>query len=181
MFFADLRGWTSFADTVEPEELMRVLGEFHGAIGRLVKRFDATVDFFAGRRPALFSTTRSRSRTRRSGRCGPDARCARRWRSSCRSGRSVDTTSTSAWASLSGTQRAGEVGFEGRSDYAAIGVVTNLASRLADEANGGRVLISQRLYAEVEPDVEVEPASEFTLKGFGRPVAAFDVVAVRPP
>jgi class 3 adenylate cyclase len=59
--------------------------------------------------------------------------------------------------------------------------VTNLAARLADEATGGQVLIAQRLYAEVEQDIEVEPAGEFALKGFRRPVAAFDVVAVRSP
>ena len=70
----------------------------------------------------------------------------------------------------------GEVGFEGRSDYAAIGAVTNLASRLADEATAGQILIAQRLYAEVEDDVEREPAGEFTLKGFRRPVAAFNVI-----
>ena len=73
----------------------------------------------------------------------------------------------------------GEVGFEGRSDYAAIGAVTNLASRLADEATGGQILIAQRLYAEVEDDVDVEPVGEFMLKGFQRPVVAFNVVAVR--
>jgi class 3 adenylate cyclase len=73
----------------------------------------------------------------------------------------------------------GEVGFEGRSDYAAIGTVTNLASRLADEANRGQVLIAQRLYAEIEDEVEVEPVGEFTLRGFQRPVAAFNVLAVR--
>jgi adenylate cyclase len=73
----------------------------------------------------------------------------------------------------------GEVGFEGRSDYAAIGAVTNLAARLADEAPAGQILIAQRLYAEVEADVEVEPVGEFTLRGFQRPVAAFTVVAVR--
>ena len=73
----------------------------------------------------------------------------------------------------------GEVGFEGRSDYAAIGAVTNLASRLADEATGGQILIAQRLYAEVEGEVEVEPCGEYVLKGFQRPVAAFNVVAVR--
>ena len=73
----------------------------------------------------------------------------------------------------------GEIGFEGRSDYAAIGAVTNLASRLADEASAGQILIAQRLYAEVENAVEVEPAGEFTLKGFQRPVAAFNVIAVR--
>jgi adenylate cyclase len=57
--------------------------------------------------------------------------------------------------------------------------VTNLASRLADEATAGQVLISQRLYADVADDVDVEPVGEFTLKGFRRPVPAFDVIAVR--
>jgi adenylate cyclase len=75
----------------------------------------------------------------------------------------------------------GEVGFESRSDYAAIGAVTNLASRLADEAAAGQVLIAQRLYAEVESDVEVEPVGEFTLKGFQRPVTAFNVITVSEP
>jgi adenylate cyclase len=75
----------------------------------------------------------------------------------------------------------GEIGFEGRSDYAAIGAVTNLASRLADEATGGQVLIAQRLYAEVEAHVDVEPVGEVTLKGFQRPLAAFNVVGVREP
>jgi class 3 adenylate cyclase len=73
----------------------------------------------------------------------------------------------------------GEVGFEGRSDYAAIGSVTNLAARLADEATAGQILIEQRLFAEVEGDVEVQSVGPFTLKGFQRPVTAFDVVAVR--
>jgi adenylate cyclase len=73
----------------------------------------------------------------------------------------------------------GEIGFEGRSDYAAIGMVTNLASRLCDEAAGGQILISQRTLAEVEDDVEVEEAGTFTLKGFTRPVPAFNVLAIR--
>ena len=70
------------------------------------------------------------------------------------------------------------IGFEGRSDYAAIGAVTNLASRLADEATAGQILIAQRRYAEIDDDVEVEPVGEFALKGFQRPVRAFNVVAV---
>jgi adenylate cyclase len=73
----------------------------------------------------------------------------------------------------------GEVGFEGRSDYAAIGAVTNLASRLADEAAAGQILIAQRLYAEVEDAIDVESVGEFELKGFQRPVSAFNVVAIR--
>ena len=72
----------------------------------------------------------------------------------------------------------GEIGFEGRSDYAAIGSVTNLAARLSDEATGGQILIGQRLYAEVEEHVEAEPVGEFTLKGFPRPVPAFNVLAI---
>ena len=73
----------------------------------------------------------------------------------------------------------GEIGFEGRSDYAAIGSVTNLASRLSDEATGGQILISQRLYADVEERVEAEPVGEFTLKGFPRPVPAHNVLTLR--
>ena len=67
----------------------------------------------------------------------------------------------------------GEVGFEGRSDYAAIGAVTNLASRLADEAAAAQILITQRLYAELEDEIDVESIGGLTLKGFQRPVAAF--------
>jgi adenylate cyclase len=73
----------------------------------------------------------------------------------------------------------GEVGFEGRSDYAAIGAVTNLASRLADEASGGQLLVTQRLYAEIEEHVDAEPAGEYTLKGFSRPVGTFNVLTLR--
>ena len=73
----------------------------------------------------------------------------------------------------------GEVGFEGRHDYAAIGVVTNLASRFADEAAAGQILMTQRLYSEVEEFVEVQPVGEVMLEGVPRPVAAFNVIALR--
>ena len=179
MLFADLRGWTSFADAVEPEELMHVLGEFHEVIGRLVQRFDATVGFLQGDGVQLFFNDPIEI---------PDAPlqavrlgCALqeemteltpRWR---KRGHDLDFGAGIAL----GYATCGEVGFEGRSDYAAIGAVTNLASRLADEATGGQILIEQRLYAEVEEDVDVEPIGELTLKGFHRPVSAFSVIAVR--
>jgi class 3 adenylate cyclase len=73
----------------------------------------------------------------------------------------------------------GEVGFEGRSDYAALGSVTNLAARLSDEAAGGQILVSQRLLAEVEDNVEAEPAGEYTLKGFSKQVSAFNILGLR--
>ncbi len=179
MFFADLRGWSSFVDTVEPEELMGVLGEFHGAIGRLVKRFEATVGFLEGDGVQLFFNDPIEI---------PDA-ALRAVRMGCAL-REEMAELTPSWAKRGydldfgagialGHATCGEVGFEGRHDYAAIGAVTNLASRLADEATGGQILIAQRLYAEVENDVDVQPVGEFTLKGFQRPVVAFNVVAVR--
>jgi adenylate cyclase len=178
MFFADLRGWTSFVDAVEPEELMRVLGEFHGTIGGLVQRFDATVGFIEGDGVQLFFNDPIEI---------PDA-ALRAVRLGCTL-REEMAKLTATWSKRGydldfgagialGYATCGEVGFEGRSDYAAIGAVTNLASRLADEATGGQILVTQRLYAEVEDDVDVEPVGEFTLKGFQRPVAAFNVVAV---
>ena len=181
MFFADLRGWTSFVDTVEPEELMRVLGEFHGTIGRLVKQFEATVGFLEGDGVQLFFNDPIEI---------PDP-AMRAVRMGCAL-REEMTELTASWSKRGydldfgvgialGYATCGEVGFEGRSDYAAIGAVTNLASRLADEATGGQILIAQRLYAEIEQDVEVEPAGEFTLKGFSRPLMAYNVVAVREP
>jgi adenylate cyclase len=181
MFFADLRGWSSFVDAVEPEELMRVLSEFHGVIGRLVKRFEATVGFLEGDGVQLFFNDPIEI---------PDA-ALRAVRIGCAL-REEMAGLTPLWSKRGydldfgagialGYATCGEVGFEGRSDYAAIGAVTNLASRLADEATGGQILIAQRLYAEVENDVDVESVGEFTLKGFPRPVQAFNVLAVHEP
>jgi CheY-like chemotaxis protein/class 3 adenylate cyclase len=181
MLFADLRGWTNFVDTVEPEELMRVLREFHDTIGGLVRQFDATVGFLEGDGVQLFfnDPVEVPDAALRAVRLG----CALRermgeliplWR---KRGYELDIGAGIAL----GYATCGEVGFEGRSDYAAIGAVTNLASRLADEAAAGQILIAQRLLAEVEAHVEVEPAGEFTLKGFRRPVTAFNVVSVGGP
>jgi DNA-binding response OmpR family regulator len=181
MFFADLRGWTNFVDSVEPEELMRVLREFHDVVGGLVKRFDATVGFLEGDGVQLFfndpiEVPDYALQAVRMGCAMRDemADLTPRWR---KRGYDLDFGAGIAL----GYATCGEVGFEGRSDYAAIGAVTNLASRLADEASGGQILIAQRLYAEVEDFVEVEPAGEFTLKGFPRPVSAFNVLSVRDP
>ena len=179
MLFADLRGWTSFVDTVEPEELMHVLGEFHEVIGGLVQRFDATVGFLEGDGVQLFFNDPHEI---------PDAPL-RAIRLACAL-REEMATLTPAWRKRGyeldlgagialGYATCGEVGFEGRSDYAAIGAVTNLAARLADEAAGGQILITQGLHAEIEDDVEVESTGELTLKGFHRPIPAFNVIAVR--
>jgi class 3 adenylate cyclase len=181
MLFADLRGWTSFVDAVEPEELMQVLGEFHHVIGGLVQRFDATVGFLEGDGVQLFFNDPQEI---------PDAPL-RAVRLACAL-REEMATLTPVWRKRGyeldlgagialGYATCGEVGFEGRSDYAAIGAVTNLASRLADEATAGQVLITQQLHAEIEEAVDVEPVGELTLKGFRRPIPAFNVIAVPEP
>ncbi len=181
MLFADIRGWTSFVDAVEPEELMRVLREFHGVVGGLVRRFDATVGFLEGDGVQLFfndpvEVPDAALRAVRLGCALRDemAELIPQWR---KRGHDLDVGAGIAL----GYATCGEVGFEMRSDYAAIGAVTNLASRLADEATAGQVLIAQRVLAEVEEHVDVVPVGEFTLKGFQRPVPAFNVVAVREP
>ena len=177
--FADLRGWTRFVDAVDPEELMQVLGEFHAVVGRLVKRFDATVGFLEGDGVQLFfndpfEVPDASERAVRLGCALLDEMAAviARW------GQRGYDLDVGVGIAL-GFATCGEVGFEGRSDYAAIGAVTNLASRLADEAGGGEVLISQRLCAELAELVEVGPARELVLKGFPRPVTAFAVSGVR--
>jgi adenylate cyclase len=179
VLFCDLRGYTNFADAVEPEELMGVLGEFHDAVGRLVHRYEATVGALAGDGVELFFNDPIQI---------PDPACRAvklacslreemreliaRWR---KRGYELDFGVGIAF----GYATCGEIGFEGRSDYAAIGSVTNLAARFSDEATGGQILISQRLYAEVEDEIEAEPVGEFTLKGFPRPMPAFNVLALR--
>jgi adenylate cyclase len=181
MLFCDLRGYTSFADSVEPEELMAVLGEFHAVVGGLVKRFDATVGFLAGDGVQVFfndpiEIPDAALRAVRMG-CAlreEMAELTTRWR---KRGYELDFGAGIAL----GYATCGEIGFEGRSDYAAIGSVTNLASRLSDEATGGQILIAQRLFAEVEEHVDAEPAGEFELKGFPRPIPAYNVLAVREP
>jgi adenylate cyclase len=176
VLFCDLRGYTNFADAVEPEELMGVLAEFHEVIGRLVDRFEATVGALAGDGVELFfndpieiEDPGFRSVQLACSLREEMAMLLDRWR---KRGYELDFGVGIAL----GYATCGEIGFEGRSDYAAIGSVTNLASRLSDEATGGQILISQRLYADVEDRVDAEPAGAFTLKGFQRPVPAHNVL-----
>jgi adenylate cyclase len=177
VLFADLRGWTSFVDAAEPEELMRVLHEFHEVIGRLVERFEATVGFLEGDGVQLFFNdpieipdAPLRSVELACALRGEMAELGTAWRK-----RGYDLGLGIGIAL--GYATCGEIGFEGRSDYAAIGSVTNLASRLADEASDGQILITQRLHAELEGRVDAEDVGTFALKGFARQVAALNVLA----
>ena len=179
MLFADLRGWTSFVDAVEPEELMRVLQEFHDATGRLVKRFDATVGFLEGDGVQLFFNDPIEI---------PDAPL-RAVRLGCAL-REEMAELTPQWSKRGhdldfgvgialGYATLGQVGFEHRMEYAAIGSVTNLASRLCDEAKAGQVVASRRVYGMVEQWVEAAPIDDLVLKGFNHPVLAVEILRWR--
>jgi class 3 adenylate cyclase len=174
--FCDLRRFTAFSETEEPEEVMEVLREFHEAMGTLIFRFEGTLERFAGDGLMVFfndplpcpdAATRAVRMAVAMRDCMGELTA--KWRN-----RGYDLDFGVGIAQ--GYATLGKIGFEGRFDYAAIGTVTNLASRLCDEARGGQILISQRVYAAVEELMEVEPVGELTLKGLHRPVSAYDVL-----
>jgi adenylate cyclase len=179
VLFCDLRGFTAFAETAEPEDVTGILKQFHSAMGELIFGFEGTLEHFAGDGMMVFfndplpcddpaaravrMATAMRERAQE---------LSRGWR---KRGHELGFGVGIAvgYASI------GRIGFEGRFDYGAIGTVTNLAARLCSEARPGQILISQRVYAMVEDLVEVEPVGELELKGFLKPVSAFNVVALR--
>jgi adenylate cyclase len=177
--FCDLRGFTAFSETAEPEEVMGVLREYHTALGTLIFRFEGTLERFAGDGLMVFFNDPLP--------CPDPAAQAVRMTVAMR--QQMDEL-TEKWRKrghqlgfgvgiAQGYATLGMIGFEGRVDYGAIGPVTNLASRLCDQAQSGQILISQRVYAAVEKLVEGEPAGELSLKGFHKPVPTFNVVGMR--
>ncbi len=179
--FCDLRGFTAFSETVEPEEVMRILREFHAAMGELIFRFEGTLERFAGdgfmvffNDPLPCPDPAARAVRMTVGMRHRVGELSRGWR---KRGYQLNLGVGIAL----GYATLGEFGFEARFDYAAIGAVTNLASRLCDEALPGQILISQRVYAMVENLVEVEPLGDLALRGFLKPVPAFNVVGLREP
>jgi adenylate cyclase len=176
--FCDLRGFTSFAETAEPEVTMTVLREYHTALGDLVFRFEGTLERFTGDGLMVFfnDPMPCPDASIRSVRMAVAMRdrvadLAEEWhRSGHELGFSVGIAQ--GYATL------GRVGFEGRFDYAAIGTVTNLAARLCDAAEAGTILVSQRVHAAVDDLVVSNQVSELPLKGFSRPVTSYEIVAL---
>jgi adenylate cyclase len=178
VLFADLRGWTSFSATTEPEEVMGVIRSFHEAMGELITEFEATVGWFAGDGLMVWfndpvPVDDPAARAVRMAVAMRDAMTELKavWR---KRGHELDF---SAGIAL-GYATLGKIGFDGRYDYGAVGSVLNLASRLCDEALPGHIVVSRRVLAEVEEIVDVEPVGALTLKGFGKPVEAFAVLDV---
>jgi class 3 adenylate cyclase len=179
--FLDLRGFTAFAETAEPEEVMGVLREYHAEMGALILAHEGTLERFAGDGMMVFfndpvpvpdaperAVRMAVAMRDRVGELGA------RWR---KRGHDLD----GGIGIAQGFATIGAIGFEGRLDYGAVGTVTNLAARLCGEAKPGQILVSQRLLGAVEALVEVEPAGELPLKGFSKPVPAFNVVGVKAP
>jgi adenylate cyclase len=176
VLFADLRGWTDFSATTEPEEVMSVIASFHAAMGALINDFEATVGWFAGdglmvwfNDPIPCDDAATRAVQLAVAMRDAMDELRETWR---RRGHELEF---SVGVAL-GYATLGRIGFEGRYDYGAVGSVLNLASRLKDEAAPGQILVSRRVLAEIEDAAEVEPVGALTLKGFGKPVEAFAVV-----
>jgi class 3 adenylate cyclase len=175
--FCDLRGFTGFSESSDPEDVMALLAEYHAAIGTIINKYSGTLERYAGdgvmvifndpvpvENPALQAVLMAL-----------DMRAAiggliEKWRD-------LGHDLGFGIGIAHGFATLGTIGFEGRRDYAAIGTVSNVASRLCDEAKPGQILISPRVRQAIEKAVTVEPVGEFALKGIRRPMAAYNVLA----
>jgi class 3 adenylate cyclase len=177
--YFDLRGFTSFVETAEPEELIDVIGDYHAAAGELVHAYRGTVEHFAGdglmvffndpvplADPELQAARLALAMRERVG------ELAAGWRK-----RGYELGLGAGIAV--GHATLGRIGFEGRYDYGALGSVTNLAARLSDAAVAGQILLSQRAHAVLEERVEATPVGGLDVKGFARSVQAFELHRVR--
>jgi len=177
--FCDLRGFTAFTESTEPEEAMAVLREYHAALGELIFRYEGTLDRYAGDGVMILfnAPIQFEDHTKRAVKMAVEMRDAvglltQKWRNRGHSlGFGVGIAL--GYATL------GQVGFEHRLEYAAIGSVTNLASRLCDEAKADQVVASRRVYGMVEQWVEAAPIDDLVLKGFNHPVLAVEILRWR--
>jgi adenylate cyclase len=174
--FCDLRGYTAFTETAEPEEGLDFLREYHGALGPLVSQYEGTLDHFSGDGIMVFFNDPVPC---------PDP--AERAVKMAMAMREAASKLIAAWRRhgcelgfgigiAQGYATLGQIGFSDRSGYTAIGTVCNLAARLCAEAKDAQILVSSRIAGAVESVVKLEDLGNLELKGFRRPVAAFNVV-----
>ena len=174
--FCDLRGFTRFSETSDPEDVMVLLRDYHAVIGQIVIKYGATLEHFAGDGVMMiFNAPVPIDK--------PQLQAVRM----ALEMRDAMGTFTQKWRRLGhdigfgigishGFATLGTIGFEGRFDYAAVGTVSNIASRLCDEAKPGQILISPRVLMAVEDTMKVELVGELTLKGIQRPMTAYNVI-----
>jgi adenylate cyclase len=175
----DLRGFTAFAEVSEPEEVMSVLREYHTEMGKLILEHEGTLEHFAGDGIMVFFNDPIAVPN-------PAERAIRM----ALAMRERVTELTKKWRSLGyklgfgvgiahGYATIGAIGFEGRQEYGAIGPVSNLASRLCDEAKSGQILVSQRVLGMLNELVEVESVGDLNLKGFHRAISAHNILKLK--
>ena len=183
VLFCDLHGFTAFAEKADPEDVMRLLRDYHATVGALISRYEGTLERFTGDGLMVFFNDPvpcpdPATRAVRMAIAMRDAvqQLLDEWR------RRGHTLGFGTGVDM-GYATVGRIGFEGRFDYAAIGTVTNLSARLCQEASDGQILVSQRVYAEVESLVEAVALGALSLRGFARPLLAFSVLRLRaaPP
>jgi class 3 adenylate cyclase len=179
--FLDLRGFTAFTETADPEEVMGVLREYHAEMGRLIMAHQGTIERFSGDGIMIFFNDPVELDN-------PAANAVRMalemqqrfallntgWKR-----RGYDLNMGIGIAQ--GYATLGAIGFEGRQDYGAIGRVTNLAARLCGEAKAGQILVARKAFASIESLVYAEVVGEHVLKGFAQPVVTFNVTDLRAP
>jgi len=173
--FCDLRGFTAFSESAEPEEVLDVLRAYHGALGRRIQEAGGTLERFTGDGVMVFfnDPVEQADHAARAVRMALALRSdvgelANGWR---RLGHRVGfgVGSGTGYATL------GRIGFEGRSDYAAIGSVVNLTARLCAEAGDGEILLSPRAQERLAGAIPVRDRGEMTFKGFAQPIQVFEV------
>jgi adenylate cyclase len=173
--FCDLRGYTAFTETAEPEEVLDFLRDYHGALGPLVSQFEGTLDQFSGDGimvffndpvpipdPAARAVKMAVAMREAAGKLIAD------WRER---GRELGFGAGIA----QGYATLGQIGFSERSGYTAIGTVCNVAARLCAEAKDGQILLSQRVNAALRGSVATEQVGALTLKGLTQPTVAYNV------
>ena len=177
--FIDLRGFTAFSDSTEPEEVIGLLRNYHTEMGKLIFQFEGTLEHFAGDGIMVFfnDPIPQKDHTEKAVRMAMEmqARVKDVRQGWLKKGYDLDlgVGMSAGYATL------GTIGFEGRMDYGAVGNVTILASRLSSEAVGGQILTDQKTLSKIEDLVEADSVGELQLKSFGRPTAAFNVLTLK--
>ncbi len=177
--FLDMRGFTAFTDSNEPEEVMGVLSEYHKVMGPLILAHEGTLERFVGDGMMIFFNDPIKLEN-------PTLNAVKM----ALAMQEQFTPLRAAWKKrgydldlgigfVQGYATLGAIGYEGRWDYACIGSVTNLAARLCSEAKGGQILTNQKTLARIEDAVESAPLGELTLKGIALPVQALNVTGFK--
>jgi adenylate cyclase len=177
--FLDLRGFTAFTETADPEEVMGVLREYHADMGRIIMAHQGTIEHFAGDGIMIFfnDPVQVENPPLCAARMAMDmhesfAKLSASWKK-----RGYDLQMGIGIAQ--GYATIGIIGFEGRSDYGAIGIVTNLAARLCAEAKAGQTLVGRRVLAAIEDVAQAESLGEMNLKGFAKPVSVHNLIRLQ--